>query len=541
MNVKAILTPRGFAKHVLALFLSCLLGFCSLAVAEPKSPQQADWYYTLRPSDSLQSVAQAMLDRRYSWTDISQYNRIDNTAALQAGSIIRIPMDWLKQQPQPATTMSVSGSVLIKRSRDTSFSVLRANTRINVGDEISTRDGSVIVQFADGSLLHIDENSNIVFNRLSHFGQTGMVDTRMRLKKGSVSTDIQPLVKGSRFEISTPSAVAAVRGTRFRLETEAKATRIEVMEGEVEFSHEHGTTVVSAGEGARVHADSALIERKRLSPPPKSNFAGTTVSDLPTTLTWDQSAPAKSYRYEIKKPGKAEPALQSGELSQPQLELDNVKNGDYLVAMRSRDEDGYEGMDSSSPLRVQVDAEIPELLAPLNGSTIDNLNPTFRWQFSDQSMLGRLDVARDAAFEQLVTSFDYEKTTSITLQAKLEPGEYYWRVSGLGDDSSESKSETRKLAIRGNMKPVKILSVNYIENQVGLFWNTVDEANGYILQVSDNARFDNILKEEALGKASAHLKLTPGKRYYARVKGIGNELYRSEYGPVKELFIEKSP
>jgi len=519
--------------------LLALLVFClTLGVrAEPENHQSTDWFYTLRPSDSLQSVAQQLLDRRHSWTDLSQYNQISNASSLQAGSIIKVPLEWLKQQPQPASVLSISGSVLIKRSQNSQFSLVKPETQIRVGDELATRSGTAIIKFADGSLLHVDANTSLVFNRLSHFGNTGMVDTRVRLKQGSVSSDIQPLVKGSRFEISTPSAVAAVRGTRFRISTEADGTKLEVTEGKVEFSHEHGMTVVNAGEGARIRANSALIERKPLPPAPESQFAGTTVSDLPATLSWESTVPAENYRYQLNKQGQTAPPVLAGQTREPQIEIDNIRNGDYTVAMRAVDAEGFEGMDANSPLKVQVDTEIAELLAPLDGSTVDQLRPTFRWTFEDENVLGRLEISRDAEFNELVSDYDFAKNQTVTLSGELEPGDYFWRVSSIGDDNRESQSPARKLAVRGKMPPVRILSVNYIGNQVGLFWNTLDQASGYVLQVGESPAFNSVLKEEALGKNSAHLKLTPGKRYYARVKGIGNDRYRSEYGPTKELFI----
>jgi hypothetical protein len=126
----------------------------------------------------------------------------------------------------------------------------------------------------------------------------------------------------------------------------------------------------------------------------------------------------------------------------------------------------------------------------------------------------------------------------VPLNKELRPGHYYWRVIALANTRQESISPIREFTIRGMLKPVKILSVNYIENQVGLFWGNINHANSYQLQVSDSSNFHTILKEEVIGKTKAHLRLSPGKRYYARVKGMSDGLYASEFGPVKELYIK---
>ena len=126
------------------------------------------------------------------------------------------------------------------------------------------------------------------------------------------------------------------------------------------------------------------------------------------------------------------------------------------------------------------------------------------------------------------------------MRDKLDPGVYYWRVVGLSDQHIESASDARKVSVRGLMKQANILSVNYVKSQVGLFWTAIPEANGYILQISDSPNFLSILREESLEKPSAFLKLNPGKHYYARIKGIPNDLYQSEFGPNKKLFIPEN-
>ncbi len=530
---------RKTRKHCLTLLSTLFAVACSvllsanMAWAESVASNSAEWHYTLRPADSLQSVANKLLARQHSWSELVRYNQIDDISQVKPGAILRIPVDWLKFQPKPASTLSTSGSVLIKKVHSSRFSVLKPGMKVNVGDEISTRQGTALIRFADGSLLRLEPDSSLVFNKLSHYGQTGMVDTRMRLKKGALSTEVNTLVKGSRFEITTPSAVAAVRGTKFRLKTDGPSSTIEVTEGQVAFSHEHGSTAVNAGEGARIHKQRAQIERTPLPPAPEPQFAGT-VRDLPALLAWE-SPEAASFRYEVT--DNSQQRLREGRNAQPQAELNNLGNGDYLVAMRAVDSNGFEGMDSKTAIKVDVAADIAELLAPLDGSTLDNTRPQFRWQLSDANTLSRVEVAKDPDFTQLISDEEFATTNKALLDRPLAPGQYYWRIASLGDANQEGFSETRTLAVRGKMKLVKILSVNYLDNQVGLFWNKLDEAQGYRLQVADSSRFENILKEETIGKTSAHLKLTPGKRYYARVKGIGNDLYQSEYGPVKELYL----
>jgi len=501
-------------------------------------PQTEEWHYTLRPGDNLLNVSQNLLNRSHTWTDLIRHNKIEQVANLAPGSIIRIPMHWLKHQPKPAKILSISGSAQIKRANGSHFKVLKESTMVRVGDEISTREGNVVIEFADGSTVRLEKQSNLVFNKLSHFGKTGMVDTRLRLKRGALSTEVTPLVKGSRYEISTPSAVAAVRGTEFRIESKKDKTKIEVIEGSVNFSGNHGNVVVEAGHGAIIRKNSPHVEESKLLNPPRPQFADKTIQDLPAKLTWAQQKNAEKYKLQITDNLKNSKLVTKENSTKPEVLLENIQNGDYNVAMRSVSKDGFEGPDAISNVKVDIRSEIAQLLTPLDKSIVDSSKPDFLWQLNDSSILSKLEISMDSNFDTLISQDNFNANNEHQVNANLNPGTYYWRVISMAEDSEQSLSEVRSFSLRGVLSQVKILSVNYVENQVGLFWNKAENAQGYILQISSHEDFRKILKEQNLSKARAHLKLKPGKKYYARVKGIGNELFTSNFGPAKVLHIK---
>ncbi|KZZ73358.1 FecR domain-containing protein, partial [Oleiphilus sp. HI0128] len=366
---------------------------------------------------------------------------------------------------------------------------------IRVGDEVATKKGNVLIEFADSSTIRLEENSNLVFNKLSHFGKTGMVDTRLRLKRGSLSTEVTPLVKGSRYEITTPSAVAAVRGTEFRLSTQGNETQLEVIEGEVSFAGEHGTTQVFAGNGARIKKGSAIIEQTKLADAPKALFAERVVDDLPSTLSWEEQKSAEAYRVQLTDNKQNGKLVKQGKIQKPELELEHIENGEYDVSMRAIDANGFEGVDSVTRIAVDIGTEQAKLIAPLAKSILDSTKPTFSWNFVKPDTLGKLQISKDKGFNLLISQTDFDAAQQIAPRKALMPGSYYWRVVSLADDGETANSEVRNFSVRGILKPVKILSVNYIDSQVGLFWNKVDNTQAYILQVSDSKSFENILKE----------------------------------------------
>lgn len=523
--------------HVLFLLMVLLIVPSPVDADAGAKESNGDWFYTFRPSDSMQSVGKRFLNSKYNWPEIVRYNRIDDVASLQAGSIIRIPIAWLKFQPLPAKCLSVDGNVLVKKDRFSQYQLLKANTQIQVGYEIMSRKGTALIKLADNSIIRVESDTHMTFNRMSHFGETGMVDTRIRLKRGGVISEVAPLEKGSRFEIRTPSAVAAVRGTEFRLRTDDSGSRIEVTEGKVEFSHAHGTQTVHMGEGAKISVNSAIITTKKLYEAPERSFATNKVGELPYTLSWEPTPGAKRYKYELHVDSPAGNVLQSRELNSPEIDLNHVSNGDYQVAMRAIDAEGFEGMNDVTAMKVELSGDTPVLLQPLPNSIVKQSDLEFSWSLKRPESKGKLQIANDRDFVDMVFDEKFHTETRASMNDQLKPGVYYWRVLGLSADHIESASDSRKLSVRGLMDEIRVLSVNYVGSQVGLFWNSVEEANGYILQISDSRNFRRILREETIQKSSAFLKLTPGKNYYARIKGIPNDLFESEFGPGETLFI----
>ncbi|UJR86048.1 FecR family protein [Sandaracinus amylolyticus] len=87
---------------------------------------------------------------------------------------------------------------------------------------------------------------------------------RIHLAHGAAMFDVAPLGAGSSFEVSTPHAIVAVRGTVFVVEVGERATSVRVYEGHVEVRERDAR--VELGAGAHVHVDAASARSARLEP-----------------------------------------------------------------------------------------------------------------------------------------------------------------------------------------------------------------------------------------------------------------------------------
>ena len=100
------------------------------------------------------------------------------------------------------------------------------------GDVVATGGSSSCDIKSGGSILRIKEKSVMKFTKMDF--QDGTEKTILGLDQGKLLCKPKKLLKDESFIVKTPTAVAAVRGTQFTVETDAKkTTRINVYDGKV--------------------------------------------------------------------------------------------------------------------------------------------------------------------------------------------------------------------------------------------------------------------------------------------------------------------
>jgi hypothetical protein len=427
---------------------------------------------------------------------------------------------------------------MLLSGRDSSKRPLTTGTLVRVGDEVISHSGSATIELADGSVIRLSPNSRLAFNRLTRYGKSGMVDTRLRLNDGEVETRVEPFVEdGSRFEIETPSAVAAVRGTMFTLKTSSNGTDLRVTDGRVAFGPRGKTRVIPEGYSARVSgANSDGINIRRLPPPPEFNPMPTQLTQLPKTLSWEPNG-ASRYRVNIFEADTGR-WLQSATLDDTDYNLDLLDNGQYQVQLAALDNRGIAGMPGTLDFVVDLQARAAELAEPAPGEAVNDDMPEFRWQLLGQNELARIEIADDQSFSNIIATSEWAPDQQALPSRPLSPGQYFWRVVTEAGGNSVATSEVRALVVNGTLPPVRIISVNYMDKQVRLFWGKVDTASQYRLQLSEEPGFRNIIKEAELAETSAALRLIPGRRYFVRLKALSDGPLESRWGPGRELFLE---
>lgn len=508
------------------------------ATAQSASQAVTTWRYTIRPGDGPRQIADQLLAPGKTWFDLARFNGLADTQAAIPGSTLSIPVAWLDRQPQPARVTAVTGSVVRRSQMDNRTRPLRSDAVLNVGDEVRTMDGRASIRLADGSEIRLEPQSVLVFDRMTQFGRDGMADTRIRLERGALGTRVQPLTEdGSRFQIETPSAVAAVRGTAFRLNTDGNLSRLEVTEGQVAFGNGRFQQLVNEGYAAEL-GHQGSIRQMPLPPMPRLATVPATIEELPFEISWQ--APEDASGYQINLIDRNSGAwLLSQRTAEPRQTLATLDNGNYAIEVAVVSAQGVTGTAATADFSIGLQARPALLELPPAGARIAQDEPLqFQWFFQGASEAGQVEISRRANFSSIIASSDWKTAHQGGLNRKLAPGEYFWRVVTEAGGSSVAFSDSRAITIEGSLAPPEIININYVDNQVRIFWRNVPMADGYILQLAQDPGFAAVLKEAEIRENTAALRLAPGQRYFVRLRGLSDGPLESSWSPGRELYVE---
>jgi hypothetical protein len=139
---------------------------------------------------------------------------------------------------------------------------------VRVGDTVRTGAGASVelrwARMAGGMRVKLGPDTSFVVNRATANRSSGVEDSRLGVHGGTVWIRLRKALKGkSKFEVETPTAVAAVRGTVFRVSVLPDgSTAVSVWEGAVSLKPGHGKEVmVEAGASAQFRPrDGSLLE-----------------------------------------------------------------------------------------------------------------------------------------------------------------------------------------------------------------------------------------------------------------------------------------
>ncbi|MGN6667402.1 MAG: FecR domain-containing protein, partial [Trinickia sp.] len=336
------------------------LGAQSVA-AQTKIDARATVSYVTVAGDTLYEVAQRYLTDVKGWRALARLNHVSAPRRLPAGMILRLPVALLRRDSMAAHIVALSGRVTSRvRAHFAGAAalpllpgrVLGENDIVSTGD-----DGFATLELDDGSYVSIAPNSSIVLSTLRKMVITGIEDHVIELQRGEVSNQVTHAKhSGDQFEVRTPSIVAGVRGTQFRVNALPSMTAVEVLDGTVAVgatAHAHQGTAtgedtpsqfVGAGEGSATPNQGAIGAPSPLLPAPQLVDPGKVQDGKVVTFNVAAASGASGYRVQIARDADLLDLIRDTRVRAPTATFSDVPDGTYFVRVSAIDANGLEGM-----------------------------------------------------------------------------------------------------------------------------------------------------------------------------------------------------
>jgi hypothetical protein len=357
------------------------------------------------------------------------------------------------------------------------------------------------------------------------------------LSKGSLESQIIPMGdSGGRFEIRTPAAVAAVRGTDFRVSAQNGELRAEVLTGRVSVANPVGEVLAKEGQGSVARANGLPPDTPvRLLVAPELTGLSERVERLPLDLPFPAVTGATGYRTQIS-PSAAFESLLSDEVDPvPRLRARDIEDGTYVIRVRGVDADGLEGWSAQHTLTLHARPEPPLLIDPAPEAVLVSNWPKFRWTLADQSWQYRLQImavnSMTPLVDQIVRSGDQPQAT-----LALPPGQFQWRVAAIQPGKGQGPWGDLQ-GFRRVLPGPGVETPKSVDGLLVLRWARQASGETYHLQVSKAADFLDSQVDVQVDQPQHSLKdLAPGL-YHVRVRAIGADGFTGLWGDAQTFEV----
>lgn len=515
-----------------------LVALLGLALLVDSAPARAadDYLYTLQPGDNPWNLSERFLRDMSYWPRLVAHNRIADDRRLPPGSTLRIPRDWLRLRASALQLGAFTGEVQVDLGDGQGWRSAETGQRLAAGSRLRTPGGaSAALQLADGSRVLVLPDSELHLREAAEVG-AGALSLRIELLRGRLENAVHPMrASGSRFEIQTPSAVTAVRGTEFRIAADARSTRSEVLDGAVSFGNARGQLTLAQGTGSLAQAGLPPQPPRRLLAPPRLEGLATHWQEAQPRLVWPALRGASAYRVQLAALDATDPAAVTLALdasaAEPRLHLPPLPDGRYRLRLRGVDSLGLEGLSAQQLLTIDTQPPPPLPQAPAGTQPVTPQAGTLRWRPADTRVAGaegvgserrlryRLQIAAaDRGFAAPLADLAGDDSLACALPV-LPAGRYQWRIASLLDDDQGPWSAVQHLQLV--TATPELIGIE-LDERLRLRWQGDGEGPGegggpVRLQIARDAGFTEVLLDELRHGRQADLPRPAAGRYHLRV------------------------
>ncbi len=531
--------PVCAVPHLLRRLLSAAL----LACVCLDTWAQAETRYTVQPGDHPWSIAQRYLQSTTMASPLARLNGIRNDRRIAPGTVLRIPVPWLKLQASRARLATLHGDVQIVAPGGAVRTAVEGDTW-EPGTALRTGTQSTVrLEFEDGSQALVRQLSYV---RLLQAQRPVLGDgnqVQMDLVRGAIENLVRPVTgPGGRFEIRTPAAVAAVRGTQFRVHATESQTRTEVIEGDVLVRNDGGQTAAPAGTGTVASVASGPAPAARLPEAPDLSSLPGRMERLPVDWPIPPVAGGTGYRTQVAPSGRFELLFSDEVSAAPRVRILAAPDGAHVLRVRTVDAQGLEGPSAERRLEIFTQPAAPFLIEPAPDTQTLLARPLFRWTQAAPGAQYRLQIF--AAGTPDTQPLDDQRVTGgaqARPQVDLPAGQYRWRVASIDTrrDRQGPWGDTQTLR---RVEPGPDPAVPQAQDgQMVIQWPAQAHAQRYDVQLSQDAAHTQRLADTAVPAATYRLTQPPPGTYHVRVRVVGTDGFTGPWGESQSFTIAQPP
>ncbi len=440
-------TCTALAAGLMAM--SCLVSVSAQTpasrVPKPRVSASAPVYvpYVTREGDTLYDIADRYLRDPHDWVVLSGLNHVPAPRRMPAGIALRLPADKLRHDPESARVIATSGPAEHAFGKNP-YVPLTAGTLLGEGDRIRTgQDGFVTLELPDGTHVSVSQDGLLDIGTLRRTPLTGAGDRILDLRHGEVESQVTHATrKDDRFQIRSPSVVAGVRGTRFKVayDGDARTTAVEVLDGAVGVdpsgNHAHSAApapgvplqasaqLVKASFGSITRAGGAIGAPVELLPAPALTEPAKVQDGKTVAFDLVPAARATGYRVQIARDADQLDLIRDLRVKAPHADFGELADGTYFVRIAAIDANGLEGLPQVYAFE-RRQLGLAASAAPRAGSR----DYEFRWFVSRSNVETRFRFVLSATADLRHPIVDRTDLMGGQLVVSdLPAGVYYWTI-----------------------------------------------------------------------------------------------------------------
>lgn len=505
--------------------------------------EAGEWIYTVKAGDTLIGVSHEFLIKPNNWRLLQKLNHVTTPTRMQTGTILRIPIAWLKRMDAVADVVRVQGEVIKIARNSGETSALVVGAQLVVGDEIKTAIGSnLTLRFVDGSRILLAENSRATLSNMTLFGRTGMAQTMLLLQQGRVDTQVSPQAgPAAKYEIRTPAINLAVRGTDFRVSTNSAddLSRSEVISGRVLGAAEKGEVSLEGGFGTLVLVGQAPSPPIRLLGAPDLSTLPALVEKVQLHFQWPCSSGVHQYRAQIFADRTFEQLLRDDIFNHCAATWTDLPDAKYVLRVREVDSHGLEGLNAEHDFILKARPEAPFVAEPQDGQTVRGNDASFTWAQPVDIQHYHFQLSKTPNITDVLV--DLPKLGENGYKVELAPGTYYWRVASLTTEGNQGPYSDIQSFTQKQMPEAPLVESTVMDkNQIAFRWKAGDAGEKFQIQLADDPAFQHVLVDKITADAQVSMPSLKGGIYYMRVKTIEMDGFSGAYGPAQRIEIPRA-